>query len=68
MVNLKERKRKVDVEKLSVEQAEKIGVELGNKLNEIVDEAVAKSNKILEVYGCKAIMQLEVKQITSTKE
>ena len=68
MVELKERKRKVDVEKLSPEEQERIGELLGKKLNEIVDEAVTKANTMLEIYNCKVIMQLELKPLPKPKE
>ena len=51
MVN---RERKVDVNKLSTEEADQLGVQIGDKVRGICDEAALKINQILGVYGMSA--------------
>lgn len=54
-----ERARKVDVEKLTNEQADQIGEEIGRKLSDIAKEAAEKANKLLKIYGLETKMAFE---------
>ena len=60
MENVQERKRSFDINKLSQEQAQEISAQIGEKVRLICDEACEKANKILNIYGMKAIMQIAI--------
>lgn len=60
MVNSRARNRKVDVEKLSNEDAQRISDELGNRLKKISDDACAQANLLVNPYGLKVLMQFAV--------
>lgn len=64
MANLSERKRAVDIEKLSPQDAERIGLELGKKAGEMLSKVEEDLNKLFSIYGQK--IQVCVK-ITDTK-
>lgn len=51
MVDLNERKRKVDIEKLTPESVDEISQQLGQKLKEIVEKAAKEANDLLGIYG-----------------
>ena len=57
-----ERKRKVDVEK--IENLDEITEKITNKVTSITDKAVEEVNKLLNIYGMEAKMQIAI----STKE
>ena len=59
-MELKERERKVDITKMSREQVDSISQQIGDKVREICDEAVLKANKILNIYGMSAKMQIVI--------
>lgn len=67
--NYKRRKRKIDVEKMTNEQVERLGVELGKKIADIMDEANYKCSKLLDIYGLetKISYSLVKKKKTSKK-
>lgn len=52
-----ERKRNVDVEKLSGEQVDRISEKLSEKLSEIINKAVNEANEILSIYDLETQMQ-----------
>ena len=52
------RERKVDVEK--IENIEEISEKITQKITEITDEAVKKANKLLNIYGMTAKMQIAI--------
>ena len=58
--NLKKRKRKVDLTKMTDEQAELIGEQIGKKIGEIGDAAAAKINEITKIYGLKAKIAVQL--------
>lgn len=62
-MNLTDRKRSIDINKLNQEQADELGNQIGEKVRIICDEAVEKANKILNIYGMKAQMQIVIKGI-----
>jgi len=64
MANLSERKRTVDVEKLSAQDADRIGLELGKKAGEMLAKVEEDLNKLFSIYGQQ--IQVCVK-ITDTK-
>jgi len=55
--NLVDRVRKVDISKLTPEEADQIGEQLGEKLREIADRACDEANKISKIYGLEVVMQ-----------
>lgn len=54
------RERKVDVNKLSVEQADTIAVQIGEKIKQITERAVAEANSFLKIYGVSCQMQIVI--------
>lgn len=63
--SIKERVRKVDVDKLSPEQQEQIGFEMGKKIGKLCDQTAEdltkKVNKITGIYGLTAFVQIGFK-------
>lgn len=58
-----DRERSVNVEKMSQEEVDVLGIQLGNKINAIRDEALAKANAILKIYGAKAEMMIQITEL-----
>lgn len=54
------RTRKVDVEKMDAEKVEELSEKIGTKVKDIVDKAVEDANKILNVYGVEAKMEISI--------
>lgn len=50
-----ERERKVDLSKMTIEEADNISIQIGERVRQICDEAAEKTNSILKIYGmsCK---------------
>jgi len=67
MENVVNRKRSFDINKLNTEEAEQLSTDLGAKVREICDEACEKANKILNIYGMKAQMQIVINEINEEK-
>lgn len=53
-MELKDRKRSFDINKLSTEAADALSEQIGVKVRGICDEAAQKVNAILSVYGMSA--------------
>jgi hypothetical protein len=62
-----ERKRSLDINKLGSEDADRISGEIGTKVRGICDDAVAKANELLNIYGMKAMMQIAIVGINENK-
>jgi len=62
MKNKINRKRSVDVEKLSVEQVDRIKDQVVIKLRALIDDACEKANEIVNIYGLEAKMEFSLKQ------
>lgn len=58
--NHKRRKRSIDVEKLTPEQADKITAQLGQEIAKIMDDANEKCNKLLGIYGMETVISYAV--------
>ena len=43
--------QQVDIEKLSIEQADALSVQIGQAIAQIMDEANSKCNAVLNIYG-----------------
>jgi hypothetical protein len=62
------RKRSLDINKLSPQDAERISDAIGLEVRKICDDAVAKANELLNIYGMKALMQIAVVGIDENSE
>jgi len=60
---MEERVRKVNVEALSVERAEELSQQIGEKVVKIQTEAIEKINKILSIYGMKAELAVTISKL-----
>lgn len=61
--NHKRRKRKIDLENLSPEQADKLAKQIGDEIAKIMDEANTKCNEMLRIYGLQTEIGYEIVQI-----
>lgn len=48
------RKRSIDINKLSLEQADLLSQQIGEKVRKICDKSAEEINEILAIYGMKA--------------
>jgi hypothetical protein len=62
-MDLKDRKREIDVQKLTPEQADELSTQIGEKIRLICDKAVLDANRILNIYGMEAKMQIAISEI-----
>jgi hypothetical protein len=62
------RKRSVDVNKLDTEQVEQLIEQISKKILVMVDETVAQANKMLNVYGLEAKMQIAIQKKLNSEE
>lgn len=58
----KRRKRKVNVEKLDDKTVNNLEIELSKKVTEICDKACEDANKLLNIYGLQAKMQIALEE------
>lgn len=58
-----DRERKVNIEQLTLEQADQLSAQLGEKVKEINDRAIAEVNKLLNIYGMEAKMAVAIGKI-----
>jgi len=63
MKDLKDRKRSIDVNKLTEEQLVEIQTLLGDKIRKIVDIACEDANKLLNVYGLRTKMEIVLEEM-----
>lgn len=64
-MDLKDRVRKVDVDSLPMEQVESLSNQIGEKVRGICDEAAAKVNAILNIYGMSAKIAIKFDKMPS---
>ena len=57
-----DRKRSVDTNALSDEQVELLQEQIGTKVRDLVDATIEKANKILNIYGLQAKMQIIIQK------
>ena len=62
MAKQSKRKRKVNVEKLDDKTVDSLQVELSKKVTEICDKACEDANKLLNIYGLQAKMQIALEE------
>lgn len=67
-MDIKTRVRKVDLNQMNVEQAEAISEQIGIKIREICDKAIEDANKLLNIYGLSAKMQIVIEGQEMVKE
>lgn len=53
------RKRSIDINKLTIEQADELSAQIGEKVRNICDESAVKINEILAIYGMKALVAIQ---------
>ena len=68
MSDHRERVRRIDVNLMSIEQADKLSVQIGQELAKIMDEANRKCNEMLNIYGLQTQIHYKIKQITEKTE
>ena len=56
------RVRKVDIEKLSNEELEKIQAAISGKIVNIINKANEEANRVLNVYGMEVQLVMELKK------
>ena len=62
-MELKDRERKIDIQKLSPAQAEELSLQIGQVIGNIMNEANTKCNQILNVYGLQTQIQYNILKI-----
>lgn len=60
---MQERVRKVDVEKLSLEQADLLSQQIGEKIAEIQKDALERMNRILNIYGMTCELSATIRKL-----
>ncbi len=68
MSNHKDRARKIDVNAMTLEQADRLSVEIGKELAKIMDEANLKCNEMLNIYGLQTKIHYKIVQIGEKTE
>lgn len=63
-----QRERKVDLNSLSAEEADRLSKSMGDKMRLICDEAVEKANKILNIYNLKCKMAFQIDGLDQKSE
>lgn len=58
-MNVHGRERKVDISKMTLEQVDSLSNQVGQKVQQICDEAASKINEILNIYGMSAKMAIQ---------
>lgn len=59
---MKTRKRNVDIQKLDNETLDNLSIQIGEKVKDIIDNAIVEANKILNIYGMEAKMEVVIKE------
>jgi len=61
-MELKDRERSFDISKLTAADAERLSQQLGEKVREICDKACNEANRLLNIFGLSAQMQIVIDQ------
>ncbi len=61
--NHKRRKRSVDLKSLTIDQADRLGKQMGDEIAKIMDEANNKCNNMLNIYGLQTQIGYEIVQV-----
>jgi len=59
----KERVRKVNLELLDEETFVNVSGALGDEVRKIVDQSIKDANRVLNIYGLKTIMQIQIEKL-----
>ena len=65
---MEERKRKIDVNKIDEDAFLNLSEQISAKVRSIIDEAIEKSNKLLNIYGLQAKMEIAITEKEAEKE
>jgi len=66
-MELKDRERKIDIEKLTFEQADALSAQIGKEIARIMDEANIKCNSILNIYGMQTKIGYKITKINEKR-
>ncbi len=58
--NIKNRRRKVDVDSMAPADAENVGNELGKRITAITEKAAEEVNRLTQIYGIKAKVAIQL--------
>jgi hypothetical protein len=62
-MDVKDRERKVDTSKLTIDQADALSVQIGKEISKIMDEANLKCNELLGIYGLQTKIGYKIVKI-----
>ncbi len=62
------RERKVDVNTLPPDQVDQLGIQIGDKVRGICDEAALKVNALLKIYGMSAKIAIAFETVPEAME
>lgn len=68
MVDLKQRRRHVDLDSLSEENFEEIMKQLGERFRKICDDAAEEANRLAEPYGFKVKLQFMTEPLNKEEQ
>ena len=57
----------IDLEQLTIEEADQLSLQLGEKLRKIVDNSCNKANKLVNKYGMRTRMQFVLEKLEDSK-
>lgn len=60
MSDYKTRERKVDISKMTLEQADMLSKQIGEEMAKIMDEANRKCNEMLNIYGLQTQIHYQI--------
>lgn len=63
MSDHKNRARRIDVNKMTIEAADRLSLEMGKELAKIMDEANGKANELLNIYGLQTQISYQIVQV-----
>ncbi len=63
MSDHKQRARRIDVNSMTMEAADRLSVEIGKELAKIMDEANNKANEMLNIYGLQTQIHYKIVQV-----
>lgn len=63
-----DRERRIDVEKMDLDQADVLQKQLSNKLTQILENAAKEANQILNIYGMEVKVGFTLKKAKKAKK
>lgn len=60
-MSIRDRIKKVDVEKMDIETVENLSVQLGDKVAKIMKKSIEESNELLNIYGLEVGLTIKPK-------